>query len=540
MRPLALFLVLALPAPAQETPVFRIGTRLVDLNVVVTGRDGKPLKDLTENDFEVVEGGKVKPLAFFNPAAAEPLAVEALPPGVFSNRPEFVKAPPRSLTVILLDWLNTEPRDQQFARAQVAEYLKEMDASDRVAIYTLSGSLRVAHDYTDDPASLAQAVEKIRAEWPPAGLKEDQSLLRQAELTATYLAQATGQTEQDAINEAANFQKEVRVTHTLKQFEFIAQRLAGLPGRKNLVWVSAGIPLLATWSMMQVGGSANPGLRTFDREFSRAVRAVTDAGVSVYAIDARGLRPDVDAPEMTELRTKRPGFTGAPQAGMRDAMAADTLSSIQGLAEETGGRVVRNMNEVAAGIRQSLDDAASSYTVAYYTDEDKNRRPRQIEIRLKRKDAVAYYRRSVSVGPVAASVSGAEMIQHSLAATGVLVNAEVVDTGSRLKVTVQIDPSGLTLREERGAVTGAVELYYAVIGADGKSKVETSKVSLKLTQAQAQQIAQSGLVLPKEMSKPGNAARLRILVRDSESGASGLIEVDLRAALKGQARVLLP
>ncbi len=533
MRHLTLFLVLTMVAPAQETPVFRIGTRLVELNVVVTGKDGKPLKDLTENDFEVLEGGKVKPLAFFNPVDAEPVSGEALPPGVFSNRPEYTPAPPRSLTVILLDWLNTEPRDQQFARAQVARYLKEMNARDRVAIYTLSGGLRVAHDFTDDPASLASAVERIRAEWPPAGLAEEQSLMRQAELTARYIAEATGQSEQDAVNEAANFSKEIRVTHTLKQFEFIAQRLAGLAGRKNLVWVSAGIPLLATWSMMQVGGSTNPGLRTFDREFSRAVRSLADAGVSVYAIDARGLRPDVDAPEMTELRTRRPGFGGAQQAGMRDAMAADTLSSIQGLSEETGGRVLRNMNEVAAGIRQSLDDAAASYTVAYYTEEDRNRRPRKLEIRLKRKDAVAYYRRSVSVGPVANSASGTEMIQHALAGTGVLVNAQVVDTGSRLQVTVQIDPAGLTLREEKGAITGAVELYYAVIGADGKSKLETSKVSLKLTQAQAERLARDGLVLPKELGKPGNAARLRILVRDSESGAGGLLEVDLRAALKG-------
>lgn len=531
MRHIALLLVLALAAPAQDTPVFRIGTRLVELNVVVVGKDGKPVKDLTEDDFEVVEAGKVKPLAFFNPATTEPLPRAELPPGVYSNRPEYVPAPPRSLTVILLDWLNTDPRDQQFARAQIARFLKDMNPRDRVAIYTLGGSLRVAHDFSDDPESLAAAAAKIRAEWPPVGLNEEQNLLRQAELAAEFLAKATG-LQEDAINEAANFQKEQRVMLTLKQFEFIAQRLAGLPGRKNLVWVSAGIPLLATWSMMQVGGSANPGLRTFAKEFERAVRAVADAGVSVYAIDARGLRTDVDAPTMTELRVRRPGFGGAEQAGMRDAMAADTLSSIQSLAEETGGRVMRNMNELAGGIRQSLDDAASSYTVAYYTDEDRTRRPRKLEIRLKRKDATAYYRRSVNAGPVATSASGTEMLQHSLAATGILVNAQVLDAGSRLNVTVQIDPSGLTLRREKGAVLGQVELYYAVIGADGKSKLETSKVSLKLTEAQAEQLGQNGLVLPKELGKPGNARRLRILVRDSESGAGGMLEVALESLPK--------
>lgn len=512
--------------------MFRVGTRLVEVNVVVMGKDGKPLKDLTENDFEVVEGGKVKPLAFFNPADTTPAQGAALPPGVYSNRPEYAPLSPRSLTLILLDWLNTDPRDQQYARAQVAQFLKEMNPRDRVAIYTLSGGLRVAHDFTNDPAALAKAAEKIRAEWPAAGLNDEQNLLRQAELAAQYLAEATGQQQQDAVNEAANFSKELRVTHTLKQFEAIAQRLAGLPGRKNLVWVSAGIPMSATWSMMQVGGSANPGMRTFAKEFDRAIRSVVDAGISVYAIDARGLRTDVDAPTMTEIRTRRPGFGGAEQAGMRDSLAADTLGSIQSFAEETGGRVLRNMNELAVGIRQSLDDAANSYTVAYYTDEDRNRRPRKLEIRLKRKDATAYYRRSVNAGPVATGIPATEIIQHSLAGTGVLVNAQVQDLGSRLAVTVQIDPSGLTLREEKGAVKGQVELYYAVIGADGKAKLETSKVGLNLTAAQAEQIGQNGLVLPKEIGKPGNAARMRILVRDSESGASGVVEVDLRTVPK--------
>ena len=529
MRRVPVFLALSVLLTAQETPVFRVGTRLVELSVVVTGKDGKPLQDLTENDFEVLENGKAMPLAFFNPAGAEAPAAEPLPPGVFSNRPEYAPAPPRSVTVILLDWLNTDPRDQQFARAQVARFLKDLNPRDRVAIYTLSGGLRVAHDFSDDPASLAKAAEKIRAEWPPAGLSEEQLLLRQAELAEQFLAQATGQPELDARNEAANFSKELRVTQTLKQFEFIAQRLAGLPGRKNLVWVSAGIPLTATWSMMQVSGAASPGMRTFTKEFDRAVRAVTDAGISVYAIDARGLRTDVDAPAMAERRTRRPAMGGAEQAGIRDAMAADTLASIQGLTEPTGGRIFRNMNELAGGIRQALDEAAASYTLAYYTSEDGGRRPRRLEIKLKRKDATAYYRHSVNPGPVSASAAGTEMLQHPLAATGILVNAQVLpEGGSRLNVTVQIDPAGLTLKEERGAITGAVELYYAIIGSDGKAKVETSKAALKLTPEQMEKIASAGLVLPKSLSRPGNAARLRIVVRDSGSGAAGVVDADLR------------
>lgn len=541
MKPTAVLCVFSLlcgQAGAQESPTFRIGTRLVELQVVVTTKDGKPVKGLTEADFTVLENGKPQTLAFFNTAEDAAPAGEALPPGVFSNRPEYAPANPRSVTVILLDWMNTDQRDQLYAKAEVARYLKEMSPKDRVALYEMAGGIRVAHDFTDDPASLLKRVEKMRANWPAAGLNEDQMLRQLSELVEDLLSLRPDGTRgpvEDARSEVSNFSKEIRVTSTLKQFEFLAQRLAGIPGRKNLVWVSGGVPLLATWSMMAVGSSANPGMRTFAKEFERSVRALTDANVAVYTLDARGLRIETDQPQMATVAANRPGFAGAQAAGMRDAMAGDTLSSIQALPEETGGRVFRNINELSAGIKQAVEDAANSYTLAYYSPEDKNRKPRKLEVKLTRKDVELHVKKSLTVGSVATGLAATELLQSPLAATGILLNAQVVKTGgSDYRATVQIDPATLSLKEDKGEAKGVVELYYAMIQSDGKAKTTSSKVNLSLKPEQVKQLAQNGLVIPKDLSAPSGAALLRIVVRDGETGTSGSVEVPLKNVPSGQ------
>lgn len=535
---LCVFFLLHGQVGAQGTPTFRIGTRLVELQVVVTTKDGKPVKDLTETDFTVLENGKAQTLSFFNTGEDAAPAAEALPAGVFSNRPEYAPANPRSVTVILLDWMNTDVRDQLYAKAEVARYLKQMNPRDRVALYEMAGGIRVAHDFTDDPALLLKRVEKLRANWPAANLNEDQMLRQLSELVEDLLSiQADGSRRvvEDARSEAANFSKETRVTNTLRQFEFLAQRLAGIPGRKNLVWVSGGVPLLATWSLMAVGGNANPGMRTFAKEFERAVRALTDANVAVYTLDARGLRIETDQPQMATVAANRPGFAGAQAAGMRDAMAGDTLSSIQALPEETGGRVFRNMNELSTGIRQAVEDAANSYTLAYYSPEDKNRKPRKLEVKLKRKDLEVHVRKSVTVGTVSTGLSATELLQSPLPATSILMNAQVVKTGgNEYRATVQIDPATLNLKDDKGEAKGGLELYYAFIPTGGKAKIISSKVSLSLGPEQLKQVVQGGLVIPKNLAAPAGASVLRILVRDAETGAGGGLEVPLKSVPQGQ------
>src|SRR5579871_2777558 len=142
----------------DQTPVIKVTTRLVQISVVVHDKKGNPISDLTKDDFAVFEKGQEQKISVFskevNQAPAANLA--PLPDGVVSNRLANAKsggtahlvALPNSLTVILLDGLNTKFSDQHYAKEALVKFLNQLQPGDRVAIYTLSNGLRILHDFT--------------------------------------------------------------------------------------------------------------------------------------------------------------------------------------------------------------------------------------------------------------------------------------------------------------------------------------------------------------------------------------------------------
>jgi VWFA-related protein len=138
--------VLAAQQPGSDQGVIRVTTRLVQINMVVHDKKGEPVGDLTQDDIELFDKGQQQKILFFSKESSESLPKDLPPlaPGVVSNR--FVNstsggqvhlAPlPTSLTVVLLDGLNTASTDQHYAKDALIRFLNQLQPSDRVAIYS--------------------------------------------------------------------------------------------------------------------------------------------------------------------------------------------------------------------------------------------------------------------------------------------------------------------------------------------------------------------------------------------------------------------
>ncbi len=156
------FLVFLVLAAQEQAPTFRTTTRLVELTVTALDKKGQAVTDLRLQDFTVQENGKPRPIAFFRydgGPSVEPKALP-LPPGVFTNRVEFSPGPPRNITALVLDELNTPPQYSMRVRATVTRYLKALAPQTRVAVFHMRARLRVLHDFTDDGDSLRARIEK--------------------------------------------------------------------------------------------------------------------------------------------------------------------------------------------------------------------------------------------------------------------------------------------------------------------------------------------------------------------------------------------
>src|ERR1017187_9116621 len=164
-RFISLLLVLQSPAVPQATPdevVIQAGTHVVLVNVVVKDKRGKPVADLTRDDFVLRDNGQEEKIALF---ALEEASQTATPvPGsparlTFTNRPAPGIA---AVTVFLFDELNTKLTDQELAKKDFVRYLRELPADSRVAVFALGDSLAMLHDFSEDMASLLAALAKAQ------------------------------------------------------------------------------------------------------------------------------------------------------------------------------------------------------------------------------------------------------------------------------------------------------------------------------------------------------------------------------------------
>ncbi|MCL4842348.1 MAG: VWA domain-containing protein [Bryobacteraceae bacterium] len=533
MRHAFLPLLLVLPLAAQAPPTFRSETRLVELQVVVTGRDRAPVTGLSAEDFTILENGKRKSIAFFTAPAAQPKRrPEPLPPGLLTNRPEYAPGAPQGIMAVVLDVLNTDMRDRYFARSQVARFLKGLTGSERVGIYVLADRLRLIHSFTEDPLSLARMVQTLRNEWPAASLASEARIRGEADL----LWQAMGGQEFDSLLTGIDTQeemaKELRIRMTLEQLEILGHHLAGVPGRKSLVWVSSGIPMLTVAFSPNLNNPRGSALAYYYREnarFERAVRRLAEANVAVYPVDARGLQVDNLTP-VVQPNLGPYGGRGdtAFNRELRRVPAADTFPAMQFLADATGGRALYNTNDLESGLRQAADDLQSNYTLAYYTDLDDDAKKRELNVRVRGRGLDVLARKRVPAARRDGLLEVRDLLDSPIDATGVLLNGRVTRDANQLHVTLQIEPGSLLLSRNGVHTEAIVEIYLAQITPAGQRKVQDARLSLRLTEPELAKLINDGLLYQRTLDLDPETERLRILVRDARSGASGTIDAPIR------------
>src|SRR5262249_40443388 len=111
--------------PAAQPPVvLRATSRRVHVNVIVRDRHGEPVRDLKKEDFRVYDNGKLQQISVFTMDSNALLpSAPVLPPNTHTNWPEQKSHVPASVTVILLDALNSHIEDRQWVKKQVVNFL---------------------------------------------------------------------------------------------------------------------------------------------------------------------------------------------------------------------------------------------------------------------------------------------------------------------------------------------------------------------------------------------------------------------------------
>lgn len=225
---------------SAPTTTLRVTTRSIQVSVIALDKDGRPVTGLTKNDFTLTDHGQEQKISYFaeETTKEEPATITASVSmhNVFSNRLEQKAGSPTSATVILLDIRNTSFADMAYAKKQIAKFLSQIQPQDRVALYTLSSKIYILHDFTQDARALLRALAGSANlfDFRLGGSEVKPADTGNQDLDLAIDAATMRATEYDTTN---------RVEQTAHAIKAIADHLKGLPGRKNLIWVSSAFPI---------------------------------------------------------------------------------------------------------------------------------------------------------------------------------------------------------------------------------------------------------------------------------------------------------
>ncbi len=546
-------------------PAVRVSVRLVLVDAIVTDNAGKLVTGLGAQDFTVLEDGKpqkVTAISFEQPAElARALRSQraTMPPNVTTNRPAY-RMPSGAPVIVLLDALNTPVRDQSRARMEFLKYLEtQLQSSQQIAVYTLVRSLRVLQDFTDDPGLLKAAVQSFN---PTSSMQLQIADINQRLPRLSGALPDIQRAEKDPAvfisrmqefyNEQANVATDERVGITLTAFRGIAQAVAGLPGRKSLIWVSGSFPL-ATYSQI-IQYSANPNndpnrvrIEHLYEDMLRETDSVlNDAQLAVYPVDAHGLVGQLlggaDNQGVSAAGTLVSGAEYGQSLQLASGSLQETQATMKQVAGDTGGKVFINQNELDRSVALSVQDGASYYLLGYAPEGKADGKFHKIDVKVNRPGASVRSRRgyfAVASGDDAKVAKqregevGIAMQLGSPGATGVTFDARVVPPSPAAKAKVGVDfivdPTTITATDGGGGSKGlALEFHVAAYGADRK-RAGQKDVAIRPTVKSADftRIQQQGLPYHVDVELPPGRYTLRLGVVDQHSGVIGTADMPL-------------
>jgi VWFA-related protein len=529
-------------APAPEV-IFHTATRLVTIEVVARDHDRHPLTDLTKDDFHVFEqiaGKKEKneqKIAVFRrvtisqPAAPHDDTVR-VPPGVFTNLLTTQKDP-FPPTVILIDGLNTEPAAQLQVHAHMLKMLASIPQDVPAAVFLLGHNLTMVQNFTTDPKRLKQALQKASgansnglAQMDPRDDPEALSAFVENIPSASHILPAIQRFERETYGS----EMDLRVSKTLDALRSIARHIAGYPGRKNLLWVSSSFPIAISpdddFDLDQ--------MKNYAPQMQEVAAALGDANVAVYPIDPAG----VQVSSVFSAGFNRRGDMGRA-ISREDLQRTSQQQSMKFLADQTGGQVCVNNNDLGDCVKRAVDDGSSFYEIGYYPDASAwngefhkiSIRTSQTAVRLTYRQG--YYARREGAGDQ--KKAKYEELQRAgctdlLTATSITMGARILssDSPGTIKYVLVIDPNAVVATPTpQGDYHLALQLGACTFDHAGKP-LRFMQIPRDRTLTAAEYVsahAENGLLDTLTLPQNTGATEVRLVVKDTVTGRIGSLNI---------------
>ncbi len=535
---------------AAAAPLFTSTTQFVTIPVVVTTKDGQHITGLPKSAFRIEEQGHPRDTAVFEEVTSLAPSLQARTATPVQGHTNFIFGESKNwrVTAIVLDLVNTPYMDQQQARRQLIGYLqKSLSREEPTALFGLGRSgLKQLHPFTQDPAVLIEALRKLQGEVSTDEMTESSSSIA-TETTASLdnnsvsqSADIISQFMQDSAATEAAFQQRNSIRTTLQAMDELAHAYQAIPGRKALIWASAGFPFMLD------DPQAFARMGTDMQElYQQTWRSLNAAGISLYTVDVSGLKglagitKNFDASRSTASINPGSNRTRAskPMTIQYDK-DQQRQQSLRSFAEATGGVACVNSNDLEHCFARAVDDSRSYYMLGYYLPQD-DQQPgwRKLKIKVDAPGAHVRAREGFLVGPAVRDSPQqrqheiAEALQSSVEYTGIRMNVRELPTDRQdqkdgkqhCRFAVGMPARSITVDAHNA---NNVDMAIVAVAMDGHGKAigeGESHLSGKLKQETADKIRHSGAAVELGIDLPPGTYQLRFAARDNLGGELGSV-----------------
>lgn len=507
------------PQNVQDSEPLHVTSRLIQVNVLVSDSKGVAVRDLSRDDFVLLDEGRPRSIALFlrSTEKAVPASAGVSHPPIIDNRH---RQGPGNATVLLIDSLNMlQAEGLLYVRRELPAFLKQLQAGDSIAIYQLSGpTVRVLHEFSDDTQSLIQGAEHGRGtvgQW-----------LRSADVS------------QDMP------ERRVKIEWTIAALESIALHLAAVPGRKNLVWVSSAFPItLGFESTEQMAGAvaqAQKGdLEPYQDRLKHLASILNRVDVAVYPVDPAAL--EVDAKYQGKFKATAPTLgVSRPLQSAGEARQGD-FATMDLLASETGGKAFYSANALGQSIQGAVNDSRFAYVLGFYPDEQSwDGRSHRIEVRVNRRGLTVRSRHSYFAGdtplespPVreaALRAAAATVLNGTAIGLAVEVASNPLGAGSQ-QIEVRVDQEHIHFANRGGKWRADFDMLITQNAPDGR-RVGGVRNQCLIDRETYREARDRPILLTQRIEVDPGADTLRVLVRDSATGAVGSVAIPVSQETK--------
>jgi VWFA-related protein len=469
--------------------------------------------------------------------------------------------------VILLDGLNSTLLEQAYVRVEMVNFLDKLPQGEPIAIYALGKKLVLLQDFTTDLTELKGVIQAFKGQSShalsnPTGTSEVPMTLQgwalqTAQEKAPLLVTQMNSFAQDNTSD----QIDIRIQHTMAALTLLARTLAGYPGRKNLIWITEGVPMSVFSDGGEVniqnsadssgrpvrvlpdGEAASRAGRNYASQLALIANLLADAQIAVYPVDARGLVGS----QFFNVANPMSGQSAMGGAAVHaEGRQAEELfqahTNMEDIAEKTGGKAFFNRNDIDNAVRGDMDDGSTYYSLGYYPESKTwDGKFRRIQISSKRSGLKLRYRLGYFAIDRAVYMKDHPRQQNmeldlalspnSPIATALQFEAGVLppspESKNKVLLNYAVDPRAI--RFERGsdglehAELDCGVRVFAPGKIDNPIKSEATRMTAALKPEVYQKIAQSFFPCQLSLDLPPGNYLLRLVVRDNITGLLGAV-----------------